>query len=198
MSEINDLVVGGYQFNSKADADKARDEQKKIAYIEAHMNMDNPESVLTIYEKMLSNRIFATPVGLDFLKEIRDYLISREEIDNESVKPLELNRMYSLGQESVTEEELPKRRVVPAKKKNPFEERFFFSLVLNILLVIAVVVMFIIATTSDNPNIINYENSLVNKYASWEQDLREREDRIREEEKKLGISTTEEDAYGNE
>ena len=106
--------------------------------------------------------------------------------------------MYSLWKESVTEEELPKRRVVPAKKKNPFEERFFFSLVLNILLVIAVVVMFIIATTSDNPNIINYENSLVNKYASWEQDLREREDRIREEEKKLGISTTEEDAYGNE
>lgn len=198
MSENNDLVVGGYQFNSRADADKARDEQKKIAYIEAHMNMDNPESVLTIYEKMLSNRIFATPVGLDYLKEIRDYLISREEIDNEAVKPLELNRMYSLGQESVTEEELPKRRVVPAKKKNPFEERFFFSLVLNILLVIAVAAMFVIATTSDNPNIINYENSLVNKYASWEQDLREREDRIREEEKRLGISTTEEDAYGNE
>ncbi len=198
MSEINDLVVGGYQFNSRADADKARDEQKKIAYIEAHMNMDNPESVLTIYEKMLSNRIFATPVGLDYLKEIRDYLISREEIDNEAVKPLELNRMYSLGQESVTEEELPKRRVVPAKKKNPFEERFFFSLVLNILLVIAVAAMFVIATTSDNPNIINYENSLVNKYASWEQDLSEREDRIREEEKRLGISTTEEDAYGNE
>ena len=198
MSENNDLVVGGYQFNSRADADKARDEQKKIAYIEAHMNMDNPESVQTIYEKMRSNRIFATPVGLDYLKEIRDYLISREEIDNEAVKPLELNRMYSLGQESVTEEELPKRRVVPAKKKNPFEERFFFSLVLNILLVIAVAAMFVIATTSDNPNIINYENSLVNKYASWEQDLREREDRIREEEKRLGISTTEEDAYGNE
>ena len=198
MPDNNDLVVGGYQFNSKADADKARDEQKKIAYIEAHMNMDNPESVLTIYEKMLSNKIFATPVGLDFLKEIRDYLISSEEINNEDVKPLELNRMYSLGQEFVAEEELPKRRVVPAKKKNPYEERFFISLVLNILLIIAVAAMFVIATASDNPNIINYENTLVNKYASWEQDLRDREDRIREEEKKLGISTTEEDTYGNE
>ncbi len=188
MEENNDLIVGGYRFNSIADADKARDEQKKIAYIESHLNMDNPESVLVIYDKMLANKIFVTPVGLGFLKEIRDYLLSREEIEDEKIKPLELNQMYSLGKGTGdAEEELPKRRVVPSEKKNPHEERFFISIVLNVILGVAVIVMFIIATTSKNPNIINYENAIVNRYAEWEEDLKAREQRVKDAERELKI-----------
>ncbi len=186
MDENNELIVGGYHFNSLADADKARDEQKKIAYIESHLNMDNPESVLVIYNKMLSNKIFVTPVGLGFLHEIREYLLSREEIESESVKPLELNQMYALGRSTASEDpDLPKRRVVPAEKKNPYEERFFISAVLNAILIVAVIVMFIIATTSDNPNIINYENAIVNRYAEWEEDLKVREQRVKDAERAL-------------
>ena len=33
MPDNNDLTVGGYHFHSQADADKARDEQKKIAVL---------------------------------------------------------------------------------------------------------------------------------------------------------------------
>ncbi len=198
MPDTDDLVVGGYHFHSTADADKARDEQKKIAYIEAHMNRDNPESVLTIYNKMLANRIFVTPVGFGFLKEVRDFLLSSDSIDNDSVRPLELNQMYSLGKGLSEEGELPKRKVIPAKKKNPYEERFFVSAVFNVVLLIAVVAMFIIATKSDNPNIINYENNLVNKYAEWEDDLKEREQRVRDEEKRLGLENTEDAETNNQ
>lgn len=198
MPDNDDLVVGGYHFHSQADADKARDEQKKIAYIEAHMNMDNPESVLAIYNKMLSNRIFVTPVGFGFLKDIRDYLLSSDAISNDDVKPLELNQMYSLGKGLSEEGELPKRRIVPEKKKNPYEERFFISSVLNVILIIGVIAMFVIATTSDNPNIINYENQIVNKYSEWEEELSEREQRVREAEKKLGLENTENAKDNNE
>ncbi|MCR4589775.1 MAG: hypothetical protein K5668_03055 [Lachnospiraceae bacterium] len=191
MPDTDDLIVGGYHFHSTADADKARDEQKKIAYIEAHMNRDNPESVLTIYEKMLSNRIFVTPVGFGFLKEVRDYLLASESIDNDRIKPLELNQMYSLGKGISEDNELPQRKIIPAKKKNPYEERFFISAVFNVVLVIAVIAMFIIATTSDNPNIINYENNIVNKYSEWEEELKDREQRVRDAERELGLENTE-------
>ena len=63
------------------------------------------------------------------------------------------------------------------------------SLIANIVLVIAVAAMFGIAMKSDNPNILNYETQLVNRYASWEQELTEREKVIREKEKELNIST---------
>ena len=202
MPDTDELVVGGYHFHSLSDADKARDEQKKIAYIEAHMNRDNPESVLTIYDKMLSNRIFVTPVGFGFLKEVREYLLQSESIDNERVKPLELNQMYSLGKGLSEETELPQRKIIPAKKKNPYEERFFISLVLNIILIIGVIAMFIIATTSTNPNIINYENNIVNKYSEWEEELKEREQRVREAEMELGLTDKAagdtEDTYDNQ
>ena len=193
MPEVQDLIVGGYHFHSQADADKARDEQKKIAYIEAHMNRDNPESVLVIYNKMLSNKIFATPVGFGYLKEVRDFLLSCDGINNDDVKPLELNQMYSLGKGLSEEPEEPKRRIVPAKKKEPYKDRFFISAVLNVFLLIAVIGMFIIATASDNPNVINYENALVNKYAEWEQELKDREQAVREAERRLGIEQSQGD-----
>ncbi len=39
--------------------------------------------------------------------------------------------------------------------------------------------------TSDNINIINYENALIEKYENWETQLNEREDRLLEREKEL-------------
>jgi len=48
-----------------------------------------------------------------------------------------------------------------------------------------VIGMFAVAYTSEHPNILNYERVIVDKYASWEQDLTEREDAIREKELQL-------------
>ena len=45
--------------------------------------------------------------------------------------------------------------------------------------------MFLITLKSDNPNILNYKQVLTNQYASWEQNLTERENRIREKEQEL-------------
>lgn len=44
--------------------------------------------------------------------------------------------------------------------------------------------MFAIAMKSDSPNILNYETAVVNKYALWEQELSEREQAVREKERK--------------
>ena len=46
--------------------------------------------------------------------------------------------------------------------------------------------MFAIASGSDNPNIINYRNVIVNEYVSWEQELTEREKAVRRKEAELG------------
>ena len=59
------------------------------------------------------------------------------------------------------------------------------SMLVNAVLVILIALMFYITTTSKNPNIINYEKALQNKYVDWEQELTEREQQIREKEKEL-------------
>jgi len=47
--------------------------------------------------------------------------------------------------------------------------------------------MFWIARNSNAPNILNYETALRNWYASWEQDLVERERVVKEKERELKI-----------
>ena len=59
------------------------------------------------------------------------------------------------------------------------------SVLLNVLLVLAIAAMFMITLRSDNPNVLNYERALTDKYASWEQELTERERAVREKELEL-------------
>ena len=50
-----------------------------------------------------------------------------------------------------------------------------------------IITLFIITINGKNPNIINYENALIDKYASWEQELSDRETVIRQKEQELGL-----------
>ena len=52
-------------------------------------------------------------------------------------------------------------------------------------MVIVVIALFIITSTSDNPNIINYENALIDKYSSWESELNEKDKTLRAKEREL-------------
>ena len=58
---------------------------------------------------------------------------------------------------------------------------------MNIVMIVAIIAMFIITLNSDQPNILNYEKNIQNKYAAWEQELTEREQTIREKERELHI-----------
>ena len=66
------------------------------------------------------------------------------------------------------------------------------SVITNIGLAAAVIAMFAVALNADQPNILNYENVIQNKYAAWEQELTEREQAIRQKELELQISAQEE------
>ena len=44
--------------------------------------------------------------------------------------------------------------------------------------------------TGNSVNVFNYENALIDKYESWENNLKEREAAIREKENELGIEYT--------
>ena len=47
--------------------------------------------------------------------------------------------------------------------------------------------MMVLMYFSDNATIINYENKIIDRYEHWEQELKEREQAVKEKEKELGI-----------
>lgn len=187
MSDNNVLEVEGFLFDTRKDAEQAKLELKKIQYLNQNMNYENIDKVLKLYNKMLDERQFKTPIGWTYMLNIRELLL-KAQVSEEEVRPVPL---YTVFTYDAMKEAPVKQRVKPApKKKEPLKARYTYSLIVNALLLICVIVMFIIALKGETPNIINYRNNILNEYSSWEQDLTERENAVREKERELNIEWT--------
>lgn len=177
--------VDGYRFYTEKDAKLAQLELRKIDYLSKRIDYDKPESVLRVYDKAVSERIFVTPVGVKFLRELREFLLKSPGIPNEKIAPIPMTGSFD---SELREKSSPaKKRVKPSEKKDPKTQALTLSIIINIVLVIAMLAMFVITLNSDQPNIINYEKAITDRYASWEQQLTERENAVREKERELDI-----------
>lgn len=185
-SDNRKMSVGGYHFFTEKDAQIARMEEQKIEYLEERMDYSSPESIRYVYEKAIHERLFKTPVGLRYLDKLRDFLENQPETEPGDV--IDIPLYVSFDSELRAQASPARQRVVPDRKKDKEKTKFTLSVILNILLVFAILSMFYISFVSEQPNIVNYERAIVNKYASWEQDLTDREQLIREKERELKIN----------
>lgn len=172
----NDLRVDEYLFTTVEDATLAAEEKKKVAYLQKHMDMKVPQNVLAVYNKANRDRIFKTPVGHSYLVELRNYLLHLG-VPEEKLDPIQLYANYEPKPKDRSES--IKNRMIQAKR-NELRKNLRISVLLNILLALAIVAMFAITLNSDNPNMLNYEQAIQNKYSAWEQELTEWEAELRE------------------
>ena len=189
MEESNGRNVDGFEFVDRENGSIAREEIQRINYISSKMNEDNPEAVLSVYNKMIESNTFFTPIGLEYLRRLQDYLYKRHEIDDSRIMDIpvlvsyvDIHNQYNNKKDIEREERLRRR-----KKVKTFRKEYRNSLLLNLIMAAMIIVMYIIVIKSDTPNMINYQNAITNKYASWEQELTEREAKVRAREQDLGI-----------
>lgn len=181
--------VDGFEFVDIENGSIAREEIQRINFISSKMNEDNPEAVLSVYNKMIESNTFFTPIGLEYLRRLQAYLYKKKEIDDSRIRDIpvlvsyvDITNRYNDKKDIEREEKIKRRRRVKT-----FKREYKASLIVNAVLILMIVAMFIMILKSDTPNMINYENAITNRYASWEQELTERESRIREKEAELGI-----------
>lgn len=182
MEQKDNLLVEGYRFGSLADARAAEEEAKKADYFRGKIAGRNPRSLLAVYDKMVDEKIFSTPVGWEYLRELQRRLL-RAGIPKEDIRPIPMYATYVRSKGEGKESAFARQRIRPSR--TPKINGLHVSIVINLLLGILVIAMFVITIKSDNPNILNYENVLVNRYAKWEQELSEREQKLREKEQEL-------------
>ena len=72
--EKTSMVVEGFLFANEAEAAQARKEAEGVKYVKEKAQMDDPEMVLRIYNKMIQQRLFDTAVGYSYLKDLQEYL----------------------------------------------------------------------------------------------------------------------------
>lgn len=178
------FIVGGYEFLSENDAQKASMDLSKINLLEARVKASRPVDIKAVYEKSIENKIFKTPIGWEYLVGLRRKLLESG-YKEEDLIPIPLN--VSMTRHSAMDTLNVKQRILPQEPKKEANFKTIFSIILNIVLLILVGVMFYITITAETDNIINYRKNITNRYAGWEQELSDREKAVREAEKKLGI-----------
>lgn len=183
MTDDKAWIVAGYKFSTQKDVKLAQNELIKIQKIEEKLDYHNVKMIKLVYDKTLESGAFKTQVGFDYLKKLQVILL--DNFPEEEIKAIPINQIYQLRDEQTIVE----RKVSPSTKKKTVKQiekyKYTRAVFLNIFLILLIVGMFIITTTSKNPNIINYERTLQNKYASWEEELQNREKTIRVREKEL-------------
>ena len=181
--------VGGFSFSSEYEAEIAKKELEGIKYVKEKLNMEQPERVLQLYNKMVDEKLFVTAVGISYLADLREYLESIPTIKKEEISSIyvshpavdaAIKEQKQIQKEKVHEVKTAAKKAVAAGKNSALEGKLKFSYTLNIILVICIILMFIITGTSSHPTILNYETELINRYSAWEQELTEREAVIRE------------------
>ena len=181
MEEKTDFYVAGYCFASIEDAKQAQKEEKEASYFESKLRGKEVQNILAAYDNILDEKVFKTPVGWEYFKRLQDK-IREMGMEEDYIRPIPMyiSYVHDEGEQFNT-----RQRVQPIQKKEDGAGKLRLSVFFNILLAIMVAVMFMIAVSSENPNILNYETTIINKYASWSQELTERENKVREKEAEL-------------
>ena len=176
----NVIVVEGYSFTNENMAKQARTEAEGVRYVKARTDMSKPDQVFNVYHKLLQQRMFQTPVGYAYLKDLQEYLKTIPGIRNEDIRPIPVADHLVVSDTRGISERWSRRL---EKEQNKLR----MSMVANFAFVVSILLMFLITATSGQTTILNYEKKIQDRYAQWEQQLTQREKAIREEEQELEL-----------
>ena len=184
--EFSDYVVDGYYFRTKETALEAQNELNAIKYVSMKTDLKNPKQVYLLYNKLLEKELFKTIVGIGYLKKLQDFLYVSDEIPNDKIQPISVD--YELQELLKGRREITRNKSVInklKKEKKKYNDMFIKAIIVNVVLVAVIAFMIIITLTSKNPNIMDYENKLQNKYSTWQEELESQEESIKEREEEL-------------
>ncbi|MCR4693811.1 MAG: hypothetical protein K5773_00625 [Pseudobutyrivibrio sp.] len=211
--------IGGVIFEDEATAKTAAKELKAVEYILNQLKSADDSTVLKVYKKLIDQKMFTTEIGLSFLAQLHDNLLSsgtfkegdippiyeldtisfpKSEASNEnpSVAKIETEITDNDTVVTSTKPKKQKKKAVKSSKSADVEItdqyiikklRFFnrVLLVVCVTLLICVLGMFYVNSTINSPTILNYEEKIQDEYASWAQELAEKEQALNDREKEL-------------
>lgn len=181
LTEQDEMQVGSFRFETLKEAKEAKREQEKIQVLKGKIDFAHTKDMLALYQRLVDKKVFKTPIGYQFLGEFREYLTQELHLDEQEIPHIYVEPkkgMSRFQQEQLDFLQKENQQLEAGRKR---------SVILIIVLILMIVTMFVITILNPNVGYINTENKILNRYASWEEELTEREERIREREAELGI-----------
>jgi len=179
-------TVDGFDFKTEEEAEAAKKEVQAVGYIRDRIAGVSPDKAMEVFNRLVREEMLTTPVGIAYLRELREELLVTPGVDKNKLLPIKIKDDVVVKEISARTDN--QARVVNKKEeKKNYKVRYRNSLIINLLLLAAIIAMFIIVNTGDNVNIINYQNKIINQYEDWQYNLEQREERIKEYEKKYNL-----------
>lgn len=195
------IEQGYFSYPDVAAAEAAVTEREKIQRLEKQLDYRRPQLVYTLYTKALEGNVFRTAEGYAYLLRLREYLEQNRESLPETIPGLPSDLLQDDTELKETRSRLNEMKDVMRRMRSDLKRLRAgrsITYVVIAFLVVAVIAMLVIAGVSDNPNILNYERVLQDRYAEWEMELNEREAKIREKERSLPAEDAALDAESSE
>lgn len=186
VKKTKEYNVGGYTFQTKQGAQAAKDELAAIKYMSAKTDSKDAKQVYILYNAIIDKKLFNTLVGMNYLKDLQQFLYLSPEVPNDKIKPIPINqetREMMEGKRELSEHKSEIRRIT--KERNQYKDWFIKSMILNVALLVVIAAIVYITLNSSNPNVVNYEVNLQDKYASWQEQLESQEASLKAREREL-------------
>lgn len=167
--EQKGYVVDGYLFATEKQAQEAKKELEGIKFLQRNNDMKDAKVLVQIYNRLLEQGLFHTPIGLNYLKYLQNAIRAG---GGEDVAPIPVRKGRTDDHDSM---QFRKNMKELNDVGNVYRKRFRVAMFVISLLSACLVFMICVAATTDQPNILNYEDKIVNKYEQWEQELERRE-----------------------
>lgn len=185
---MDKYIVMGYEFASKEEAEAAKKDADKIAQINLQGNMKNHKIALSVYNKCVTQNIFQTQIGFEYLRSIQRELLEAPDIINEQVKPMPVRNdgIRNISAFDEKKEEIRKRGIdihnnrMMEKELQTAKDRYVRSMIVNAVLVVIIIAMVLLVKFGERFDVDAYKESIENDYLAWEKSLQERESSLDE------------------
>lgn len=204
-------IVVGYEFDTDSDYNKAKEELQYINTIKANPRYKDLAFKLELYNTLVMEKKFETPVGLEFLRGMQKDLSKSKDIKREDIKSIPFKKIEEEKKRATTASrgeirssvvkdvgKITKKDTESSEKKDSkvavkvnaklekkylkYKDLYIKMIIVNIVLVLTVVGMFIVSKYSEKFDADAYRESIENDYLDWEEQLKERESAIQEKE----------------
>ena len=172
----------GHTFDDEKQLIAAKKEAEAVEYLRSKTDFGNMNNLRKLYDRILDRDMMETVVGIDFLKEIRETLVNSGMFKEDQIRPVPLLPEVKKLKKRKEDQKRSRERTLleRSERQNTILKTVCF------FLAVTVIAMFVIVLNGTrSPLAIKYEEQILNKYASWAEELKEKEEYLREYVRKL-------------
>ena len=87
VENMNNIIMG-FEFDDTESYNLAKKELDYINRLKENMNINHPDSLLEVYNRLINDEFFKTPVGMEFLRGMQKELYANKVIDNSKIRSI--------------------------------------------------------------------------------------------------------------